>query len=131
MQHEIEREWRWGAPMRRLKANAIFGGLPVLLLATPAASDYYSLQQSNTIAAIAQANVAHGNCPGQEAMSPAIADVLREAGFIADPYKSPDFERAWRANTVELYGLLNRSSTELCAALWQRLGPAAVTVANC
>jgi hypothetical protein len=63
--------------------------------------------------------------------STAMTDELHAAGFVADPYKSTEFERVWRANTVELYGLLTRSSTELCAALWRRLGPGAVTGDRC
>lgn len=94
-----------------------------LILMTPAAGFEYSLKQSNAIASVAQANVAGGNCPGQEAIDTAMADELREAGFVADPYKSTEFEKVWRANAVELYGLLHRSSAELCVALWQRLGP--------
>lgn len=64
-----------------------------LILMTPAAGFEYSLKQSNAIASVAQANVAGGNCPGQEAIDTAMADELREGGFVADPYKSTEFEK--------------------------------------
>jgi hypothetical protein len=69
-----------------------------LILMTPAAGFEYSFKQSNAIASVAQATIAGNNCPGYEAINTAIAEELREAGFVADPYKSTEFERVWRTD---------------------------------